>query len=249
MSKQVTGGNAVLVVGASGGIGAALVQYYLHASDTTAVIAVSRSHRPSCFEASGKRLLWRISDYTETSIANDMEWVSTLGLMVTRVVICNGILHNERVAPEKSVSRISGSVMHEVFQANVVVPSLWVATLPRVLPVDADCVVAVLSARVGSIGDNRLGGWHSYRASKAALNMVLKSASVEFARRFPGVKLLAFHPGTTDTELSQPFQRGVPQEKLFTPHFVAGRLAALMDQLKPDGQLAYLAWDGSKIEW
>jgi len=79
--------------------------------------------------------------------------------------------------------------------------------------------------------------------------MVLKSASVEFARRFPGVKLLAFHPGTTNTELSQPFQRGVPPKKLFTPDFVAGRLASLMDQLKPDGQLAYLAWDGSKIEW
>ena len=249
MSKQVTGDAAVLIVGASGGIGGALVQHYLQAADTTAVIAVSRGHRPPCFETAGKRLLWRISDYTETSIAGELEWASTLGLRIIRVVICNGILHNERIAPEKTTARLKGSVMHEVFQANVVVPSLWVGALPRLLPADAECVVAVLSARVGSISDNRLGGWHSYRASKAALNMVLKSASVEFARRFPGVKLLAFHPGTTNTELSQPFQRGVPPEKLFTPDFVAGRLASLMDQLKPDGQLAYLAWDGSKIEW
>ena len=139
--------------------------------------------------------------------------------------------------------------MHEVFQANVVVPSLWIGAIPHLLRPDADCVVAVLSARVGSITDNRLGGWYSYRASKAALNMVLKSASVEFARRFPGVKLLAFHPGTTDTKLSQPFQRGVPPNKLFTPDFVAGRLSGLMDRLKPEGQLSYLAWDGSKIEW
>jgi NAD(P)-dependent dehydrogenase (short-subunit alcohol dehydrogenase family) len=249
MSKQVTGDAAVLIVGASGGIGGALVQHYLQAADTTAVIAVSRGHRPPCFETAGKRLLWRISDYTETSIAGELQWASTLGLRIIRVVICNGILHNERIAPEKTTARLKGSVMHEVFQANVVVPSLWVAALPRLLPADAECVVAVLSARVGSISDNRLGGWHSYRASKAALNMVLKSSSVEFARRFPGVKLLAFHPGTTNTELSQPFQRGVPPEKLFTPDFVAGRLASLMDQLKPDGQLAYLAWDGSKIEW
>jgi len=118
--------------------------------------------------------------------------------------------------------------------------------LPRA---GADCVVAVLSARVGSITDNQLGGWYSYRASKAALNMVLKSAAVEYRRRLPRVKLLAFHPGTTDTALSRPFQRGVAPEKLFSPEFVARRLAQLLDQLQPDGELSYLAWDGSSIEW
>lgn len=249
MSRQVTGDAAVLIVGASGGIGRALVQYYLHAAGTTAVIAVSRGTRPHSFENAGKRLFWRTSDNTAVSIASELKSLSTLGLRVIRVVICNGILHNQRIAPEKTVAKLSGSVMHEVFQANVVVPSLWIGAIPHLLPADAECTVAVLSARVGSISDNRLGGWYSYRASKAALNMVLKSAAVEFARRFPGVKLLAFHPGTTDTGLSQPFQRGVPPDKLFTPDFVAGRLTELMDRLKPDGQLSYLAWDGSRIEW
>lgn len=249
MSPQATGVEAVLVVGASGGIGAAVVRHYLHAAPASVVIAVSRGHQPPGFEAAPERLLWRSSDYSEASIAGEVDWVNGLGLQVNRVVICNGILHNERIAPEKTVTRLNGAVMHEVFQANVVVPSLWIGALPRLLPVSADCVVAVLSARVGSISDNRLGGWHSYRASKAALNMVLKSAAVEYARRFPGVKLLAFHPGTTDTGLSQPFQRGVPADKLFTPDFVAQRLAGLMDHLKADGELSYLAWDGSRIEW
>lgn len=249
MSPQAAGDEAVMVVGASGGIGAAVVQYYLHTAPVATVIAVSRGQQPSRFEMGEERLMWRISNYSEESLASELEWVAGLSLRVSRIVICTGILHNERVAPEKTVARLTGAVMHEVFQANVVVPSLWIGALPKLLSGSADCVVAVLSARVGSIGDNRLGGWHSYRASKAALNMVLKSAAVEYARRFPGVKLLAFHPGTTDTALSQPFQRGVPPGKLFSPDFVAQCLAGLMDQLKPDGELSYLAWDGSRIEW
>ena len=249
MELKETRNNAVLVVGASGGIGRAVVQHYLDASEAITVIAFSRGGQPPDSEPAGERLLWRISDNTEASIARELDWVSDLGLRVSRVIICNGLLHNEHIVPEKTVTRLKGAVMHEVFQANVVVPSLWIAALPQLLRQNGDCVIAVLSARVGSIGDNHLGGWHSYRASKAALNMVLKTAAVEYARRLPGVKLLAFHPGTTDTKLSLPFQRGVAPEKLFTPGVVAGRLAGLMDQLKADGHLSFLAWDGSRIEW
>ena len=249
MSPIKTEGGAVLVVGATGGIGSAVVEHYLQAEPGYKVIAISRGHPPKRLANAPTRLLWRRCDYTEESIAAVLHWLGTLGLQPRRVVICNGILHNERVAPEKTVARLKGPVMHEVFQANVVVPSLWIGALPGLLTGNTQCTIAVLSARVGSISDNQLGGWHSYRASKAALNMVLKSAAVEYSRRFPGVKLLAFHPGTTDTELSQPFQRGVPPEKLFSASFVALRLAELMDTLSPDGQLSYLAWDGSNIEW
>jgi NAD(P)-dependent dehydrogenase (short-subunit alcohol dehydrogenase family) len=102
---------------------------------------------------------------------------------------------------------------------------------------------------VGSISDNRLGGWYSYRCSKAALNMFMKTAAIEFGRRFPRVKLVALHPGTTDTALSRPFQRRVAPEKLFTPEFVAGRLAAVLEEVKPDRELSFLAWDGSEVDW
>jgi NAD(P)-dependent dehydrogenase (short-subunit alcohol dehydrogenase family) len=131
----------------------------------------------------------------------------------------------------------------------VVVPSLWLAALSQSLTRGSSCKIAALSARVGSISDNRLGGWYSYRASKAALNMVMKSAAIEYSRRLPGVKIVAFHPGTTDTALSRPFQRGVPEGKLFAPDFVAQRLASLLDSIEVDGELSFLDWDGKKIEW
>jgi len=109
------------------------------------------------------------------------------------------------------------------------------------------CRVTVFSARVGSVSDNRLGGWYGYRASKAALNMMLKTASVELKRRAKGVKLVSFHPGTTDTSLSKPFQKNVPEGKLFTPDFVAQQLLSLESRLVLDGELSYLDWQGQEI--
>ena len=109
--------------------------------------------------------------------------------------------------------------------------------------------IATLTARVGSIGDNSMGGWYSYRSSKSALNMALKTASIELARRAPNAKLISFHPGTTDTQLSKPFQARVPANKLFTPDFVAKRLLTVMDTSTVDGTLSYLDWDNKPIPW
>ena len=111
------------------------------------------------------------------------------------------------------------------------------------------CVVAALSARVGSIGDNRLGGWYAYRSSKSALNMMLRSLAIEYARRVKNVKLISFHPGTTDTALSKPFQASVPEGKLFTPQFVARQLCAIMESAEINGELSYLDWDNKVIPW
>ena len=94
-----------------------------------------------------------------------------------------------------------------------------------------------------------MGGWYAYRASKAALNSMLKSFAVEYARRAKNVKLIAFHPGTTDTDLSKPFQASVPKEHLFAPAFVVERLAVIMDEAEFDGQLSFVDWDGKTIVW
>jgi NAD(P)-dependent dehydrogenase (short-subunit alcohol dehydrogenase family) len=261
MGEMANTANVALVVGASGGIGRAVLDYYLAAPGFALVIAVSRSPQPAELahpsahqlahfpEQHGARLRWLVCDYTQGGIDAVLGAVTDVGHRLSRVVICNGILHNDRVDPEKTLLKLNAAAMQEVLHANVVVPSLWVAGLSKVLRGSGNCVIAVLSARVGSIADNRLGGWYSYRASKAALNMVLKSAAVEYARRLPGVKLVAFHPGTTDTALSKPFQRGVAPANLFTPAFVADKLGALLDQAVPDAELSYLAWDGSSIEW
>ncbi len=110
-------------------------------------------------------------------------------------------------------------------------------------------VFAALSARVGSIADNRLGGWTSYRASKAALNMVLKTLSIEHARRFPDSAVIGLHPGTVDTRLSRPFQRNVAEGKLLSAAQSAGYLLDVIEQVTPEDTGRTFAWDGSKIEY
>lgn len=241
--------DVVLVVGASGGIGTAVLDLYLQDSAYGFVIAVSRGARPAELRDFPERLCWITSDYGEDSVTEISGKIARDGDQLRRVVICNGILHNQNLAPEKSLEKVSRSGLHEVFEANTVVPALWVSALAKNLRRSTGCVIAVLSARVGSISDNRLGGWYSYRSSKAALNMFLKTASVEYARRAPGVKLVAFHPGTTDTELSRPFRSGVPDGTLFSPEFVAQRLAVLLDELVADGDLSFVDWDSCAVPW
>ena len=126
---------------------------------------------------------------------------------------------------------------------------LWIQQLTPLLTGNSACKVVVFSARVGSISDNRLGGWYTYRASKAALNMMLKTAAIELARRAKNIKIIAFHPGTTDTPLSKPFQNNVPADKLFTSEFVAKQLLTIVDNTDIDGKASYLDWQGKAINW
>ena len=109
-------------------------------------------------------------------------------------------------------------------------------------------VFSFLSARVGSISDNKLGGWHAYRASKASLNMLIKNFAIELARTNKLAKVIGLHPGTVDTELSKPFQKNVPDNKLFTPQFSADAMINVVDGLKEDDSGSVFAFDGSKIE-
>jgi len=248
-SVPAQSGGAALVIGASGGIGAAVLRHYLSDNRFEQVVAVSRSARPRDLSPYGDKLNWMRSDYGEASIAEMCQNLAASTIDLRRVVICNGILHKEDLQPEKAIEKLRSRALLEVFESNAVGPLLWLSALAGQLRRSTDCIVAVLSARVGSIGDNRLGGWYSYRASKAALNMLLKTAAIEYARRAPRVKLVAFHPGTTDTALSRPFQRNVPEEKLFAPEFVALRLVTLLDQVKADGELSFLDWDGKPIPW
>jgi len=240
---------AAMVVGASGGLGGAVLGRYLADTSYQRVVAISRGVRPSRWAAYGQRLQWLTSDYSEESITTICTQIGKMNEELHRVVICNGILHNERLAPEKALEKVTRQGLLEVFEANMMIPSLWLSTLVKNVRSASACVIAVLSARVGSIGDNRLGGWYSYRSSKAALNMFLKTASIEFARRAPAVKLVAFHPGTVDTALSRPFQRRVSPEKLFSPAFVAERLTLLLDQQVADGELSFIDWDARPVPW
>jgi NAD(P)-dependent dehydrogenase (short-subunit alcohol dehydrogenase family) len=238
-----------VIVGASGGIGQALVKRLLDDGRYQSVIGISRSAAPPPELATQAQLRWLPCSGTPTSIETTAAGLEDVLPQLSRIVICSGILHDAAHGPEKSLEQLDAEWMATVLQANSITPMLWLRALVSKLQRKQACRIAVLSARVGSISDNQLGGWYSYRASKAALNMLLKTAAVELARRAPACKLIAFHPGTTDTALSRPFQARVPSDKLFTPDFVAERLLGIMEQATADGTLSYLDWDNKPIDW
>ncbi len=163
------------------------------------------------------------------------------------VIVATGRLHGEGGGPEKSLRDLDAARLAHSFAVNAIGPALVAqAFLPK-LRTDRKTAFAALSARVGSIGDNRLGGWHGYRASKAALNQLLRTIAIEHARRAPLSVVASLHPGTVATRLSAPFQRGVAPDKLFTPEFAAAALLGVVDRLTPADSGGFFAWDGQAI--
>jgi NAD(P)-dependent dehydrogenase (short-subunit alcohol dehydrogenase family) len=137
--------------------------------------------------------------------------------------------------------------METAFRLNTIGPALVAKHFLPLLAKDRKSVFAAISARVGSIEDNHLGGWYAYRASKAALNMVIKTLSIELARRNTNALCVGLHPGTVDTPLSTPFQSGVPEAKLFSAARSARHLLTVLDNLTPENSGCLYAWDGSQI--
>lgn len=229
-----------MIVGATGGIGRALVEALLADGQTGRVWALSRS---GAAPEGATGLAIDLED--EASLARAAARIVE-GPAPTRIVIATGVLH-DGYRPERTYRALSAEHMMRDFRINAVGPALAIQALAPLLPRDRRAVLAALSARVGSISDNRLGGWHAYRASKAALNMILKTVAVEMARTHPQAVVAGLHPGTVDTALSAPFQGGVQPERLFDPAFAAGRLIAVMDQLAPADSGSVFAWDGQRI--
>lgn len=230
------------VFGASGGIGGALAIALAAQADVAEVHAGSRAgDTPS----GGKLRPFAFDLLDEASIAAAC---AAIGGPLDMVLIATGRLTRaDGSGPEKSYRALSADGMAELLAVNAIGPALIAKHALPLLRRDGRTVFAALSARVGSIADNRLGGWHAYRASKAALNMLVKNLALELARTHPQAVAVTLHPGTVDTGLSAPFQRGVAAEKLFTPAFSAAALLGVLERLTPAESGGLYAWDGAAI--
>ena len=235
-----------VVVGAGGGIGQAVVKALSDSQRPSRIIAVSRS--PLAF--SDPRIEALTADVSqENGRAALQQHLDKQPVHLVFNVI--GILHDDTdgIAPEKRMDDIDADHFARVMHINAATPALLLASIKRSLQGKHPVVIGSLSARVGSIGDNGFGGWYSYRASKSAHNMLMKTLSIELKRLNKQSIVLSLHPGTTDTELSRPFQGRVPEHKLFTPDFVAESLLNVMSQRTPDDTGSFWDWAGEPIEW
>ncbi|MBD1388837.1 SDR family NAD(P)-dependent oxidoreductase [Neiella sp. HB171785] len=233
----------VVVTGATGGIGRALVAHYLDRGDE--VIAVSTQKHQHIADTINGNCHWLWQCPPEDYVGRLSPILQSR--LPDRVFHCSGILHANGKMPEKALKQFSAAQLQDNMQANCIAAVSLLQALEPFLNRYSQCIIAVLSAKVGSIEDNYLGGWHSYRMSKAALNMAIKTVSIEWRRRFPQVVLAAVHPGTTESKLSQPFQHNVPTQQLASATVTAARLATLAERLTNQDSGALLHWDGSKI--
>jgi len=235
--------HSALVVGASGGLGRALVHELLHVFPTIQVIATQYS---SPIPFTHPRVKWeRVDVRNADEIAQLAKQTSQLDWLIN----CVGFLHSEKSGPEKTIRAFNTEFLMHNIQVNTL-PTLLLAQYFSPLLKSSDApLLASLSARVGSIDENYLGGWYSYRLSKAALNMALKTLSVEWQRTHPKGCVASLHPGTNDTSLSKPFQAGVPVGQLLNPSDTARKLINLLSSLGAQDSGQFWTWEGDKLPW
>jgi NAD(P)-dependent dehydrogenase (short-subunit alcohol dehydrogenase family) len=185
----------------------------------------------------------------ETQIAGMMQEIGATTPQLHLVINCVGTLHNEQFQPEKSLRQINLEQLTQYFQVNAAGSVILAKHLLPLVKHGDRAVFANISAKVGSIGDNGLGGWYGYRASKSALNMLMRNVAIEYKRSCPRAIVALLHPGTTDTRLSKPFQRNVPAEKLFPVDRTARQLLQVIEKLQESDSGEFFSWDGSRIPW
>lgn len=242
-----------LIIGGGHGIGLALVRQLLEISPEYKVVATYR------VSANAMELVKLHQDYPEqlrifmidptsqtavSDLSIDLSDSEKFDLIINSV----GLLHSDNLSPEKSIRSFSTDLFMEVMKVNTVVTPLVAKYFEKLLRRDCASALVSISAKVGSIQDNKMGGWHSYRASKAALNMLVKNISIEFAQKRNNCIVLALHPGTTDTNLSKPFTTNTSY-KVHTPEETAKNILKVINHREISDSGKFLSWDGSEIEW
>lgn len=247
--------NSILIVGANGGIGLGFVQNLLKDSNIQKIYATYR------IKESAAELLALQSQYHDRMICIQMDITDELQISqaIDRIksstdrldlaINCVGILHEDKLKPEKSLRQLDTENLIRYFQVNSIGAVLLAKHLLPLLRKSDRSILATISAKIGSIGDNQLGGWYGYRASKAALNMFMRNVAIEFKRSSPKTIVITMHPGTTDTNLSQPFQKNVPPEKLFSVERTVSQLLTVIKNLEEKDSGEFFSWDSSRLPW
>ncbi|MEO1134527.1 MAG: SDR family NAD(P)-dependent oxidoreductase [Cyanobacteria bacterium J06639_1] len=256
MSSFTTISNAsALVVGANRGIGLEFVRQLLERLEFNRIFATYRQA-----DASATLLDWsarhpdrlhclKLDPTVEPEIEAGVRAIQSATPKLHLAINCVGFLHDDTVRPEKSLRQIDAVQLARYFEVNSITGIVLAKHLFPLLKHGDRSVFASLSAKLGSIGDNGLGGWYGYRASKAALNMFVRTAAIEYRRKRSRAILVTLHPGTTDTRLSKPFQSNVPPEKLFSVERTARQLLSVIDGLEDADSGHFFSWDGSRLPW
>lgn len=228
------GESSAVIIGARGGIGAALADALEQDKNYAQVLRLHReSDQP-------------LDILDEASIAAAAASLSATYPPISLVIVATGLLHSDQKGPEKSLRELDPNWMIENFRINAVGPALVGKHFLPIMAKQGPICFAALSARVGSISDNRLGGWHSYRASKSALNMLIRNIAIEWQRKNPQSVVVGLHPGTVETALSAPF-KGNPAHERFTPSCAARDMLSVLHGLKPEQSGQIFAYDGSLV--
>ena len=229
----------IAIFGANGTIGSAMLAFYQNESH---VYAFSRSD----FDASDSNLdKILLDDYKDKTLARAAS--AHENDFFDKIIICIGMLHNENFMPEKRIEDFSEKQFMKTMEINTLIPSLIAKNFYKKLKKDEESILAFLSARVGSITDNRTGGWYSYRASKASLNMMVKNFSIELGRYNKKLVVIGLHPGTVDSHLTQPFQKNLEDSKIFSADFSVSKLSSVIDSLSVESSGKCIDWEGKIV--
>ena len=229
-----------LVVGA-GGIGRQIAEDLSSKENNLEVILCGRKNVFKNF--------WELDIENENSLKDFKDKLSKSKLNLRLVLNATGRLHSEKLNPEKRLQHINKENLIESFSINAFAPILLAKTIEEFINKELEFNFASISARVGSITDNKTGGWYAYRAAKSAQNQLFKSLSIEWARKYPKAIITLLHPGTVNTNLSKPFHKFVPKDKLFSPQKTSSYLIDILLHQKPTDSGKFIAWDGKEIPW
>jgi NAD(P)-dependent dehydrogenase (short-subunit alcohol dehydrogenase family) len=245
----------ILIIGASQGIGNGFVQQLISENNTGHIFATYRTEKSAQNLFSLKALhpdkltTIRVDVTAENDIQQAITVIKSQVDKLHLVINCVGILHENDLQPEKSLKHLNADNLSRYFQVNTIPTALWGKHLQPLFKHPQTSIFAIISAKVGSIEDNQLGGWYGYRASKAALNMLIKNIAIEYSRISKNTIVIALHPGTTNTQLSAPFQKNVPPEKLFSVSLCTRQLLSVINDITNNDNGKFFSWDGSNLPW